>query len=67
MAKVSVKPLPDGTSMRGSWQVQVSGRRVSKHRKKTAAKRRAQREANSGDTLVITRTDGTIQDKRTVN
>jgi len=66
MASVKVKPLPDGTSLRGSWQVTVSGSRVSKHRKKSAAKRRAKREASSGDTLTITRLDGTIQDKRAV-
>lgn len=63
---VTVSPLPDGTSMRGNWQVKVSGSRVSKHRKKAAAKRRAKSEAKDGDTLKIKRLDGTTQDVRTV-
>lgn len=66
MATVKVKPLPDGTTLRGNWQVTKSGRRVSKHRKKRAAQRRAYREASSGDTLYIIRADGTVQDVRTV-
>jgi len=66
MATVKVKPLPDGTSLRGSWQVTKSGGRVSKHRKKSAATRRAYREADAGDTLYIIRADGTVQDVRTV-
>ncbi len=66
MATVKVKPLPDGTSLRGSWQVTKSGSRVSKHRKKSAAERMAYRKAKSGDKLVIMRKDGTIQDQRTV-
>jgi len=66
MASVKVMPLPDGTSLRGSWQVKKSGRRVSKHRKKSAAKRRAKREAMSGDKLFIYRKNGTQQDVRTV-
>lgn len=63
---VRVLPLPDGVDMRGNWQVQVSGRRVSKHLKKSAAKRRAKREASSGDQLVIEGTNGQIIDSRTV-
>lgn len=66
MATVTVAPLPDGTDMRSNWQVKKSGRRVSTHTKKSAAKRRAKREASSGDTLKIKRTEGTVQDTRTV-
>lgn len=66
MKTVKVKPLPDGTSLRGSWQVTKSGARQSKHRKKSAAKRKAKRVASSGDKLVIMRKNGTVQDQRTV-
>lgn len=66
MATVKVKPLPDGTSLRGSWQVVKSGARQSIHRKKSAAKRAAYREASSGDKMILIRTDGTIQDQRRV-
>jgi len=66
MVTVKVKPLPDGTSMRGNWQVVKSGRRVSKHTKKSAAKRRAYREASAGDKMVIMRLNGTVQDQRRV-
>jgi hypothetical protein len=66
MATVKVKPLPDGTSLRGNWQVTKSGARQSKHRKKSAAERKAYRVADSGDDLWIIRADGTVQDKRTV-
>lgn len=67
MAKtVKVLPLPDTTSQRGNWQVQVSGRRVSTHLKKSAARRRARRAASDGDSMVIHRLDGTIQDRKTV-
>lgn len=65
MATVRVQPLPDGTSMRGSWQVKVSGRRVSTHVKKSAANRRANREASPGDTVYVHRTNGTVQDVKT--
>lgn len=63
---VTVAPLPDGTNMRGNWQVKVSGGRVSRHTKKSAAKRNAKKEANSGDTLKIKRLNGETQDVRTV-
>jgi len=66
MATVKVKPLPDGTSMRGNWQVVKSGARQSKHRKKSAATDKAYRVAGPGDKMVIIRKDGTIQDQRTV-
>jgi hypothetical protein len=66
MATVKVKPLPDGTSMRGNWQVTKSGARQSKHRKKSAAIDKAYRTSNPGDELKIMRLNGTVQDVRTV-
>lgn len=60
MATYRVIPLPDGTSQRGSWQLQKNGRRVSTHIKKSAAKRKAQRKAGSNDSVVTHRTDGTV-------
>jgi len=66
MATYTVLPLPDSTSMRGSWQVKKGNMRVSKHRKKSAAKRRAKREASMGDTIRIHRLNGTIQNTKTV-
>lgn len=67
MAKtIKVLPLPDGTSLRGNWQVQVSGARKSKHTSKGAAKRKARRYASEGDRLVIYRKDGTIQSDVTI-
>ncbi len=66
MATVKVKPLPDGTSMRGSWQVTKSGARQSKHRLKRAAMDAAYRVAESGDDLWIIKADGVVQEKRTV-
>lgn len=67
MAKtVRVQPLPDGVDMRSNWQVKVSGARVSSHLKKSAAKRRAKREADTGDRLVIHGTNGQVLDDRRV-
>lgn len=66
MTKYTVKPLPDGTSMRGNWQVQQSGRRKSKHRKKSAALRRAYDYASGGDRIEIRRLNGSVQEQRTV-
>lgn len=43
-----------------------NGATVSTHRKKSAAKRKANRKASSGDTVVIRRKNGTIQDRRRV-
>lgn len=59
MAIYRVTPLPDGVDQRYGWQVQKDGRRVSKHLKKSAAKRRARREAGKDDSVVLHRTDGT--------
>lgn len=66
MAKLTVKPLPDGTSMRGNWQVKKSGARKSKHRKKSAAVDRAYSYASTGDRIEIRRLNGSVQDVRTV-
>lgn len=63
---IRVQPLPDTVDMRSNWQVKVSGSRVSAHTKKSAAKRRAKREASSGDRLVIHGTNGSVLDDRRV-
>lgn len=60
MATYRVTPLPDGESQSYGWQVQKNGRRVSKHYKKTGAKRKAQREAGRNDSVVVHRKDGTV-------
>jgi hypothetical protein len=60
MATYRVTPLPDGTSQAYGWQVQKNGRRVSKHYKKSAAKRKAREMANGPDSVVVHRTDGTV-------
>jgi hypothetical protein len=60
MATYRVTPLSDGVNQRGSWQVQKNGRRVSTHIKKSAAKRKARREAGAMDSVVVHRTDGTV-------
>lgn len=60
MATYRVIPLPDGTSVRGNWQVQKNGSRVSNHTKKSAAKRKAKQEAGPNDSVVVHRLDGTV-------
>lgn len=59
MATYRVTPLPDTVDQRGSWQVKKNGRRVSKHVKKSAAKRKARELAGPNDSVVLHRTDGT--------
>jgi hypothetical protein len=59
MATYRVTPLPDGVAQRYGWQVQKNGSRISKHTKKSAAKRRARNEAGSSDNVVIHRKNGT--------
>jgi len=61
MATYRVLPLPDGVDQRYGWQVQKNGRRISKHTKKSAAKRKARQKAGMGDSVVLHRTDGTVQ------
>lgn len=60
---IAVRPLKDGVSQRGSWQVAISGRRESTHTHKSAAKRTARNKAKPGDIIQIHRKDGTIQSK----
>jgi len=66
MAVIKVLPLDDGVSQRSNWQVKKGMRRKSTHLKKSAAKRKADKIASSGDTLEIRGTGGRIQDRRTV-
>ena len=67
MATLRVLPIKDGVNQRSSWAVEKSGARVSTHVKKSAAKRTARQKASEGDTLVVHRTDGTIQSTTTVS
>jgi len=60
MTTYRVLPLPDGVAQRYGWQVQANGRRVSKHTKKSAAKRTAREKAGAGDSVVLHRSDGTV-------
>lgn len=59
MATYRVTPLPDGVSQRYGWQVQKNGSRVSKHTKKSAAKRTANEKAGQNDSVIVHRKDGT--------
>jgi len=65
MATIKVLPLDDGVDMRSNWQVTKSGTRKETHTKKATAKSTARTTASKGDTIVIYRTDGTIQTKST--
>ena len=47
------------------WLVTKSGRTVSRHNKKSRAKSSASSKASTGDSIVIHRSDGTIQNRRT--
>lgn len=47
------------------WLVTKSGRTVSRHNKKSRAKSAASKKADSGDSVIIHRANGTIQDRRT--
>lgn len=60
MATYRVTPLPDGTSQAYGWQVQKNGRRVSKHHKKSGAKRKANSLAGANDSVVVHRANGTV-------
>jgi len=59
MATYRVTPLPDGVDQRYGWQVQKNGRRISKHTKKSAAKRKARQKAGANDSVVLHRMNGT--------
>lgn len=59
MAEYHVSPAAN------QWQVKKKGGSVvSNHRKKKPARERAQKEASSGDRIVIHRKNGTIQESR---
>lgn len=59
MTRYAVRPSGSG------WVVKRgNGSVVSNHRKKSRAKKAAQRAAGRGDSLTIHRSDGTIQDRR---
>jgi len=60
MATYRVTPLPDTVDQRYGWQVKKNGRRISKHTKKSAAKRKAKAKGGRDDNIVIHRTDGTV-------
>lgn len=67
MAKtVKVLPRPDGEDFRESWRVIVSGKMKSNHTTKEVARNAARQYAHDGDTLVVHRQNGTIQEKVTV-
>ena len=57
----TLKIVPDGNG----WKVTKGRRTVSNHRKKSAAKRQAQRKANSGDTIQEHGRNGQILNRRT--
>lgn len=48
------------------WKVTKNGRTISNHRKKARARQKAKQKASPGDMVVIRRSNGTIQDRRTV-
>lgn len=54
--------VPDGSG----WAVKKNGRTKSNHRKKRPAINSARRMADSGDSIEIRRSNGTVQDTRTV-
>lgn len=65
MATFTVQPIDDGYDMRGNWET-VGPKKTTGHTRKRAAINAARRRGGDGDTLVIKRTDGTIQEKRTM-
>jgi hypothetical protein len=60
MKTIRVKPNGSG------WVVSSSRGILSNHRKKSRAKSAAKRKANSGDRIVIHRSNGTVQKSRQV-
>lgn len=63
MAIVSVRPRRDGHDFQGSWMVHVNQKMKSNHTTKEAARNAARGYASDGDTMVVHRTDGTIQER----
>jgi len=67
MAKtVQVLPRDDGHDFQGSWMIHAGGQMKSNHTTKQAARNAARRVANQGDEMIVHRTDGTIQERFTV-
>jgi len=64
MANIEVKPLPDSDIR--NWIVESSGLEVSRHDKKSAAKKKAKREARDGDRLIIYKANNTVQSNKVV-
>jgi len=58
-----VAPTPRG----GKWKVIRGFETLSKHNKKSAAKRQARQKAVEGDKLTIRKKDGTVQNKVTIS
>jgi len=65
MVTYTVQPAADGYDMQGNWETLGPAKRTG-HTRKQAALNEARRRASTGDTLIIKRTDGSIQDKRTI-
>jgi len=68
MAHYSFKVLPrkDGVDFQGSWMVKRSDGKEVPATTKKAALNKARRMGDSGDELTIYRTDGTIQEQKTM-
>jgi len=60
MATYRVIPLSDGESQRYGWQVKKNGNQVSKHTKKSAAKRKARQVKKMNDSLIIHGLNGQV-------
>lgn len=60
MATYRVTPLPDGVDQRSNWQVKKNGETVSRHTKKSAAKRVMDSKASPGDLKVVHGTNGEV-------
>lgn len=62
MAVYHVVPDADGDTQRYGWKVtKVNVGRKSNHTKKSAALRKAERLASKGDSIIVHRTNGTVQ------
>jgi len=65
MAQYHVLPRKDGVAFQKSWKVERNESKLTDHTTKSAAKNKADREANIGDTVVIHGMNGQIQDSYT--
>lgn len=66
MATITVLPRDDGHDFQESWMVHKNGQMQSNHTTKAAARNAARELVSEGDTLEIRRTDGSIQERKTV-